>query len=175
MDLRNSLAAVTGDPGFADEFFQKSIKSSSLPAYGPLLAQAALKLRPKNAQRGYGGRSDVKVAGTSVSLARATVPGTPFYLAGLEQGDQIVSLGGSLIASQEDWDTALARHASGEEAEIAFVQRGQTRRAKVRFAADPTLEVVTFEAAGLPVSAAHRRFRRDWLASQVGRAYRLSK
>jgi len=168
-DLRRGLAEVTGDAAFADAFFAASIRGSALPDFAPLLAQAGLALRLENEGRAYLGPGPVSVAGTAVTLARDTVPGTPLYQAQLTRGDRIVSLGRFRIESQADWTGALARHRPGDRAEIRFVQRGRERTAQIVFAADPTIEIVRTETAGGTVTPAQRAFREAWLGPDAGR------
>lgn len=162
-DLRRVLAELTGDPAFADDFFDRSIEGSILPDFEPLLAQAGLKLRRRHPDSAWAGPAGLNVEAGSVTLATNTAPGTPLYDAGLDRGDGIVSLGAARIESGEDWNEALRRYSPGDEAEIRFVQRGQERRATLRFVQDPTIEVVRFETVGLVPTAAQRAFRDSWL------------
>ena len=164
-DLRRALAEVTGDRGFADQFFASSIEGSALPNFEPLLAGAGLKLRLRNAGRAYAGPAQLEPGEGGLVLGGYAAPGTPLYEAGVEKGDRIISVGGVAIASPADWDRALAPRAPGDEVEIRFIQRGRERNSRMRLVADPTLEVVRNEAAGLPVSAAQRAFRNAWLGA----------
>ena len=162
-DLRVALAEVSGDRPFADQFFAASIKGSALPDFGPLFAQAGLKLAPKNPNKAHAGAADLQVSGDAVTIGRTPPPASPLYQAGLDRGDRVLSLGGSPIATAADWDQALLRHKPGDEVEIRFVQRGRERQARLKLAADPALEVVRYEAAGLPVTPAQKAFREGWL------------
>lgn len=166
-DLQSGLAAFTGDAGFARDFFANSIRDSKLPDFEPLLAQAGLTLRPKNPRRAHLGPATLTATGGVATLARETQPGTPLYAAGLGRGDEIVSLGTTRIDGEADWNTALARAAPGDTTEIRFNQRGRERRATLTFAADPTIEVVSFEAAGLVPTRSQRAFRRAWLGAKA--------
>jgi predicted metalloprotease with PDZ domain len=49
---------------------------------------------------------------------------------------------------------------------VKFVQRGQTREAPLKIAADPTLEVVRFEKADLKPTEAQLAFRKAWLGAE---------
>ncbi len=167
-DLRAALAEVSGDQRFAAEFFASAIEDSELPDFAPLLARAGLRLRLKNAGAAWAGVSGLEVEGDVVRLQGNTFVGTPLYQAGLDRGDEIVSLGSAAIDSTEDWETALKRYRPGDRAEIHFIQRGRERRSTIVFAEDPSVEVVSFETAGLTPSAAQLAFREAWLGSKVG-------
>lgn len=166
-DLRRGLGEVTGDQAFADGFFAASIERSALPDLAPLFAKAGLKLRLKNAGQAYAGPAVLKAEGEKVTLAGNTAPGTGLYAAGVDKGDQIISLGGAAINSQDDWNRLLGQHRPGDEVEIRFIQRGLERTAKLRLAADPALEVARNETAGLPLTPAQRAFRTAWLGADT--------
>lgn len=164
-DLKRGLAEVTGDPAFAEAFFATSVEGSDLPDFAPLLARAGVVLRPRNAARAWVGPANVQATGAVVRLTGAPAPGTPLYVAGVERGDQLLSLGDRRIDSQTAWTEALTAARPGEEAEIRFIQRGVERTATLRFAPDPAIELVRVEAAGGTASAEQLAFREAWLGS----------
>jgi predicted metalloprotease with PDZ domain len=165
-DLRNGLAELTGDRAFAERFFQASVEGSALPDFAPLLARAGLVLRPRAAAAPYVGRSSVQVTDATVRLAGPPQPGSPLYLAGLEAGDEVVSLGGVAVDTEAGWRGALAAHAVGDEVEIVFNQRGAERRAMLKMAADPALEIARVETIGGALTGAQRAFREAWLGQE---------
>lgn len=165
-DLPAALAAITGDTAFAEGFFKASVEGNQFPDFEPLLAQAGLKLRPKSPKRGWLGASRVAANGPEVTLAEPPAPDTPLYGAGIEKGDRILSLGRLNIASDPDWQGALNRIAAGETTTIRFLQRGQTIEAPLTALADPTFELVRYEAAGLTPTPEQLAFRKRWMGSE---------
>lgn len=166
-DIRAALAETTGDPKFADGFFKASIEGSALPDFAPLLERAGLKLRPKAPKKAWLGAARVRVSGTEVILDQPPVPGSPLYAAGVETGDRILSIGRFEFANDADWADALERLKPDEATTVKFVQRGQTRQAALKVAADPTLEVVRFEKADLKPTEAQLAFRKAWLGADT--------
>ncbi len=162
-DLSRALGEVTKDPAFADAFFRTSVDAEALPDYAPLLDQAGLKLRPANPTAAWLGDVRLKTTGTDVRIDGAPAPDTPLYRAGLDNGDQIVSLGGTVITSDADAAAALGRYKPGQTADITYRQRGLDRRATLTFLADPTAEVVRYETAGIKPTARQLAFRAAWL------------
>ena len=158
---------VTKDPAFAEAFFTNSVDASALPNYAPLLDQAGLKLRPANPTAAWVGNVRLKTSGTEVRVDGTPAPGTPLYRAGLDNGDQIVSLGGTPIASDADVTAALGRYKPGQTADITYRQRGIDRRAKLTFVADPGVELVRYETTGATPTAAQLAFRTAWLGSET--------
>jgi predicted metalloprotease with PDZ domain len=169
-DLARELAALTGDAPYARGFMSSFVESSDLPDFAPLLAQAGLQLRAKSPSKAWLGAQKVKVSGAEVTLDEPPAPGASLYAAGMDSGDRIVSVGAAEIRSEADWQTALAQLRPGQETTIRFVQRGITREAPLKVQADPTLEVVRFEAAGMKPTPAQLAFRTRWLGAESGAA-----
>lgn len=165
-DIRAALGKTT-DPAFADAFFQASIEGSALPDFAPLLDKAGLKLRQKSPKKAWPGASRVRVSGTDVILDAPPAPNSPFYAAGVEVGDRIVSIGRFEFANEGDWTDALDRLKPDESTTVKFVQRGQTREAPLKVAADPTIEVVRYEKADLKPTDAQLAFRKAWLGEDT--------
>lgn len=166
-DLSVALTEVTGDAAFAEGFFKASVEGSGLPDFAPLLEQAGLKLRPKSPKRAWLGAQRVRVSGAEVLLAEPPAPDTPLYAAGVGSGDRILGIGRFEFANEADWQDALERLKPDETTTVRFIQRGQTREAPLKIAADPTLEVVRFEAASLKPSKAQLAFRQAWLGADT--------
>jgi predicted metalloprotease with PDZ domain len=162
-DLRKGLAAVTGDQAFADAFFALSIQGSELPDIQPMLAQAGILMRPRNPTAAWAGPVRLQVNGETVRLASATVPGTALYLAGLENGDEIVALGDTAIDSQAGWDDALKTLSPGDTVAVRFIQRGAERTGQLTLGNDPNVELVRIETTGVQPTAEQLAFRTAWL------------
>ncbi|HVF94087.1 MAG TPA: M61 family peptidase, partial [Sphingomonas sp.] len=136
-DLRQTLGKLTGDQVFADRFFRASVEGSALPDFAPLLAQAGLTLRRAHPERAWLGADRVTVEGSIVSLGQAPAEGTPLYLAGVDAGDQLVTLGRTPLANATDLPSAMARLTPGEQVQVRYRQRGLDRTALMRAASDP--------------------------------------
>jgi predicted metalloprotease with PDZ domain len=161
-DLERGLGEVTRDPAFARVFFDGSVHASGLPDYAPLLAQAGLTLRPVDATRGWLGLSLTAGEGGAV-VGDAPWPNAPAYAAGLERGDTILRIDGQPVTDPTGAQALLAGHRPGDRIVVRFRQRGVEREASLRYAADPTFEVVRSETAGGRVTPAQMAFRKNWL------------
>jgi predicted metalloprotease with PDZ domain len=167
-DLIRGLAATTKDAKFAADFFARSITGSELPDYAPLLSQAGLKLRPKNAGQASFGRVGWEREGKSVILRGLPLIGEPLYVAGLDRGDEIVTIGRFRIDAEADVRRALDRHEPGDEVAVRFIRRGQERSVSVRLVEDGALEVVRLEDTGGVPTEAQLAFRTAWLGAEAG-------
>lgn len=164
-DLKTALGEVTGDTAFATNFFARYIENSEAPDYESLLAQAGLKLQPANDGDAYLGRAFFDKDADGLVLSRNSLIGGPLYEAGLDRGDQILRVGRFKMDDESDWKRAMERHKPGDTVTIIFRQRGQERQAEITFIEDPTIEVVLFEDADLPLSEAQKIFRDAWLGA----------
>ncbi len=167
-DVRATLGRVAQDPAFAAEFFERYIAGRDVVDYDALLAGAGFVLRRAAPGRPTLGRVRLEFRDGHALVASPTLIGTPLYEAGIDRGDRILTLDGRPVAAEADVAAVLAAHAPGDAIAITFEQRGRTGSATLTLAEDPTLEVVTFETAGRPVTDEIRAFRAAWLGSRAG-------
>ncbi len=167
-DLRTTLAKVTGDQAFADDFFRRHIEGREPIDFEKVLAPAGLLLRkaaPGRAAIGAG----LSYEGGQAVILTPTVAGRAAYEAGLEQGDRIVTLNGRELTSAADAAAAMQGRQVGDTV-VAEVERNGTRwRASLVLRENPRMELVTYETARMPVTDEIRAFRERLLASRARR------
>ena len=166
-DARDTLAEVSGDAAFANDFFARYIQGHEAVDYARLLGLAGLVLRPQAPRDGFIGELRLQDAAGGVRIVNVVPVGSPAYAAGLERGDTIVSIGGTRPAGAGDIDRLVRGRRPGDALPIAFDRRGQQITATVRIVADPRQELVPAEQVGLALSPSQRRFREQWLSSQT--------
>jgi predicted metalloprotease with PDZ domain len=174
-DLRNHLAALTGNRKFADDFFDKYVEGREAPDYSRLLALAGYALVMAPDGRGWLG--DVPVSETGDGLlvgvggrntggpVRPTpVPfNTPLYDAGIDSGDTIRTIDGQ-SATMAAW-SAIGNKKPGDQVTIGVMRRGgEMITKKVTLKQDPTARQVTTVQNLSPIQKA---FRDSWLASAI--------
>ncbi|HEU0077807.1 MAG TPA: PDZ domain-containing protein, partial [Longimicrobiaceae bacterium] len=167
-DLRAALASYAGDRAFADDFFRRYVEGHEVPDYERLLAPAGMLLRRAQPGRAWIGEQVIGYDSTGAKVAGYPRTGSPLYRAGLTAGDGIVSLDGRPVATAEDVAAVLAARRPGDALAIEWVGREGRRTASLQAVESPGMEVVTYEAAGRPVTAAMRAFRESWLGSKAG-------
>lgn len=165
-DLERVLGEVSGDPAFAADVFARYIDRGEAMDYATLLAPVGMVLRPARPEAGSIGRLALADGDGGVEVVAPVPPGTPAYRAGLSSGDRIVRIDGVDVSTAAAVESALARRRPGSAVTLTVEQRGALKKARLTLAADPTLEVVTFEAAGQPVTPAIRAAREAWLGSK---------
>lgn len=166
-DAREVLAEVSGDREFADEFFARYITGKEVVDYAKLLERAGLVLRETNRDGAYLGISLQENQGI-LFVGAPPAPGSPAYVAGLDQGDAIVSIDGTRLNTVARISSVLGRHAPGDAVSVRTRRRdGSEEEVQLTLGKNPTLEIVSIESAGGEPTAAQKTFRDAWLGSQA--------
>jgi predicted metalloprotease with PDZ domain len=121
--LKETLATVSGDRAFAQEFFTRYIEGRELMDCAKLLGRAGLVVRKPSAGRAWIGAARLQLSGGAARVAAVVPLASPLYNAGVEQDDQIVSLDGSELSSPSALEQVLVRHKPGETIPIRYVRR----------------------------------------------------
>jgi len=166
-DLLATLATVSGDKDFAEDFFNSYIYSSELPDYEKLLAHAGLALVEDDSKSASLGSISIQFNDRKAIIENATLIDSPLYIAGLDRGDQITKIGRYKIRTQRQWDRMLKKSKPGDTVSIEFIQKGESRSAGVTFLANRSITVTPIESEGGEISPAAQVFRNDWLNSKV--------
>lgn len=167
-DARARLAEISGDKAFADDFFTRYIEGTEKIDYAPLLERAGFLLRPAAPTRATLGQIRTEPRFDRLQIAGPAIVGSPMYEAGLDRGDEIVSIGDVKVSSQADIDKAIASRKIGDDVTIVFMRAGREQRATAKLGADQRLEIVPIEKVeGRTLSDAQKKFREAWLASKA--------
>ncbi len=140
-DLQQALAAVTGDPAFAANFFQKCVYGHEFPDLPLLFAGLGIDMVKQ-----FPGETDLDGLGLqykdSVAVALGNVNRNhSLYAAGLNPGDQILSLNGRPIRSEADWNAAVKGLKPGQSVPIKYRQNGLEYDSQVTCKEDATWQL----------------------------------
>ena len=113
------------------------------------------------------GRVNLAQENGVLRVASPTMIGSPVYKAGVDRGDEILSVAGTTLATPDDVTKALAGRKAGDKVEIVSRRRGQEVRSTITLAEPVELELVPVEQTGTAVTAEQTRFRQAWLQSKV--------
>jgi predicted metalloprotease with PDZ domain len=164
-DLRNTLASVSGDARFADEFFARFIQGRDVVNYERLLARAGFVLRLASPGRAFAGQLRLQDARGRPRVAAAVPFGSPAYQAGLERDDVILAVAGLDVATPADFNRAIGGRRPGDQVPVVFERRGQRVTGILRLAESPQIEIVPGESLGQALTLEQRAFREAWLNS----------
>ena len=165
-DVQTALADVSGDAGFAREFFARYIYGSELPDYATLLAPAGFVLRQAAPAEAWMGDTRLSAFEGEVVVAGPTTMGTPMYDAGLSAGDRLLTMDGQAIATNADVSRVLAAHKPGDAIRVTWQSRAGETAATMTLAANPRVEIVPVEETGRAATAEQLAFRARWLGSR---------
>ena len=163
-DAEARLAEVSGDPGFARDFFGRFIQGTDLADYAALLRRAGVTLRRTVPGRAWLGDARFDDRNGILRLASPPPFASPVYAAGIDVDDEIRQFDGTRIRSFADVTAALGRRRPGDSVPIVFADRsGRQRTATITLAEDPAFELVPIERDGAALTAAQRTFRGQWV------------
>jgi predicted metalloprotease with PDZ domain len=168
--LEETLAKVSGDRAFANDFFARFIQGHEVVDYARLLTRAGFVARTRGAgQATFAGNQLLNFGGGAGARVTAPVPlESALYKAGVDQDDQVISIGGTNLTSQQALDDLLRKHKPGDSVPIRFVRRsGEAVTATLVLGESVRIEIVPVEQAGGSLSPEQKRFRDDWLGSKV--------
>ena len=164
--LKETLAKVSGDRAFTNDFFTKFVEGREVVDYARLLARAGLVVRKRAPGRAFAGQVTLQPAGSAMHVAGLVPWESPLYKAGVAQDDQLVNLGGVELRSPNAWNDALSKRKPGDRVSLRFVRRsGEMVNTTIALEEDPSVEVVLIEKSGGSLTDDQRRFRDLWLGS----------
>jgi predicted metalloprotease with PDZ domain len=161
------LGEVTHDSAFANDFFRRYVEGHEVVDYARLLAPAGFLLRKAQPGRGWMGAS-IADDSASVVVTQSAIEGGSFYRAGIDRGDRIFAADGVPTPTADSLAAVVRRHAAGETLRLDVKQRTGRHEVAVTLVENPAVEIVPYEAAGMPVTDAIREFRQSWLGSKAG-------
>ena len=167
-DIRITLGEVTGDQAFADAYFRRYIAGQEVPDYPQLFAAVGLVFKQSRPGTGWLGDVQFSPGSDRLTISSATLVGQPVYLAGLDRGDILTSLGGGPVVTSSDVDSIVAAHRPGDTLAVAYRSHGEMLAGRIVLQENPHMELVPAERTGVAVTPGALDARRRWLASRAG-------
>jgi len=164
-DLENALAENT-NPQFAEKLFRDHIYGKAPLDYKELLGKAGLLLRPARPNGIWLG-AQVSYATNELEISSDVLRDSPLYNAGLDKGDKIYLFDGQAIKNETEMEAWLSKRHPGDLVQLEVETRAGKKSLGMVLAADPTLEIVSFEKAAQPVTPEITAFRASWLGSKA--------
>lgn len=134
-DLQNTLYEVTKDKAFAESFFKNHILGNQLPNYNELLATVAMDFELTQKGKLWFGKLgldiDDKKKPATATISNYMLFGSPFYNAGLEKGDILVSIDDKMITSVNDYREILPTLEEGKTVTVTYERFGKINKVEV--------------------------------------------
>lgn len=164
-DVQAQLAAVSNDPAFAADFVKHYIAGTDKIDYAPLFLRAGFLLRRKAGAPALG--IALTKGANGMRVVNSTRIGSPAYNAGLDLDDEVISISGTKLVTQEDLVKLLNAHKSGDTLEIVFNRRGQELHTTATLADSLDFELVPVESTGVALTSEQKQFREAWLSTKT--------
>jgi predicted metalloprotease with PDZ domain len=165
-DAEARLAEVSGDRGFARDFFARHIQGHDVADYARLLMRAGLVLRKRQAGRAWWGDLQIETRNGSTHVAALVPFDSPAYNAGLEQDDELRDIDGGRVGSSDDVEAVLRRHKPGDRIQVTFVDRtGTPKTARHACRGSASRRRAGRSAGG--ATPAQKLFRESWLGRKI--------
>lgn len=165
-DVQTQLAKVSGDPAFAADFVRRYMQGTDKLDYAALLLHAGFILRPASGAPTLG-RMQLRPVDGKLHVTAPTTIGSPAYLAGIDRGDDLISIGSAPLTTEADLKQALSTHKPGDTVDLVFLRRGEQTHTTATLIAPTDLEIVPLESTGTPLTPAQQTFRDAWLNSKA--------
>ncbi|MEJ1239348.1 PDZ domain-containing protein [Chryseolinea sp. T2] len=159
-DLRAALADYAS-PAFADSFFDKHIFQSQMPDYEKLLASVGVSYASVGNTSWLG--ASMELRDSLIVISNYTTIGSPAYKAGLEQGDQIMSVNGQKYNDPKALLAAVSQMVPNTKANVEFMRQGVRRTAALTTERDPSKRTLLFEDDGKTADNGVAKRRSAWL------------
>ncbi len=155
------FARIVSEVAGADmtDFFAKYIRDASPLPYDEALAVAGLRLVREPAPQPYTGGIVIDPQGPGLRLG-ALRNDSPAERAGLQQGDVLVSIGGTAV-TRENWRSTLNRYKQGDRIPVTFRRFRRNVESMLDLGPPEIFEYRIEEIANAPEEA--RRIRAAWL------------
>lgn len=139
-DIEASLARVTGDAAFAEGFFARHIRGSEAPDFAGLLEPFGVEVGLRSSDAPWMGALAFRFDGDGATLLATPLERSPFYAAGIDQGDLLVSLGGRPVSTRASLTTAIGGRDPGDQVVVTYESRGERFERTVAVGSDPALQ-----------------------------------
>lgn len=168
--LRGILAEVTSDKQFAEDFFNNHIIGNKLPDYNSLLNTVAMDFQLLQKGSLWFGKVafdiDEEKKSKNTTLSNYMLYGSPFYKAGLEKGDVLVSINNKLVTSLNSYREILSTLEKEKKAIVTFERFGKKNTVEVVPTQIPYRALVYLAKNEPIIKAKQVEERKKWLSTK---------
>ncbi len=166
-DLQRVLGVVAKDTAFAGTFFRRYIYGHDTPRFAENLALAGLAVIPNKVLAAALPRQvEFDEQGRCI-LSRNTTMGSGLYKAGIDRGDEIMTLDGVKITDMATLEGVMRKHTPADLVPVRVRSRaGIERTTQVVLTEDTNVQVQPMESVEkMSATQGQKELRTAWLAS----------
>jgi len=166
-DLQRVLGVVAKDTAFAGTFFRRYIYGHEAPRFAENLALAGLAVIPNKVLAAALPRQVEFTEDGRCILSRNTTLGSGLYKAGIDRGDEIMTLDGVKITDLATLEGVMRKHTPADLVPVRVRSRaGVERTTQVVLTEDTNVQVQPMEnVEKMTATQAQKDLRAAWLAS----------
>jgi predicted metalloprotease with PDZ domain len=166
-DLQRVLGTVAKDTAFAGTFFRRYIYGHEAPRFAENLALAGLAVIPNKVLAAALPRQVEFTEDGRCILSRNTTMGSGLYKAGIDRGDEIMTLDGVKITDLATLEGVMRKHTPADLVPVRVRSRaGVERTTQVVLTEDTNVQVQPMEnVEKMTATQAQKDLRAAWLAS----------
>lgn len=161
-DLENTLIEYAGQ-SFGQRFFEEYIYASNMPNYEELFASVGVNIAQPHMEKAYSGLN-VEFKDKKATISTNFKQNEAAYLAGLEKGDELISINGTPMPRKEKKFTKLLESFKpGDKVPIIYERFGKRKSTTLTFQNTSFYETSLYEQENLEVSAKKKDRQDAWL------------
>lgn len=174
--MQETLAGIT-DAAFAKNFFSKYITGYEQIDWSALFAKAGYDIINPNAGKATLGIFGNTAPGRSITnnpadpakliIPNNTTRGTAAYEAGLDFGDELLSLDGKEVKTIAEVNDIVNAKKPGDAIAASYLHRGIRKNTTIVLKERSGVSFVPFESGGKTVTSDMQRIRDSWFTSKV--------
>ncbi len=166
-DIQNVLTEMTGNAGFAEDFFQNHIYSNQLPDYASLFERAGYKFVKKNPGRTSVGYLRLQFENGKSFLASPPLFSSPIYDAGISEGDEILLIDGQPVTDYAELNYIIGTRRAGDEIKIRFLHNGNLKESSIKLVEDNQYILIPNEKFSIRIKEEETALRQSWLSGKT--------
>jgi len=157
--MQETLAGIT-DKSFAETFFTRYIYGHEPIDYNTLMAKAGYTLQKASSQLTLG--VSLSSDDGKLLIVANTQKGSPAYEAGLDVGDELLSIDNATVKVREDLVAAVNTHKAGDTINIRYKHRGIEKQTQAVLKEQALITLVPYEQSNQPVTEEMKAIRSSW-------------
>ncbi|MCR9227420.1 MAG: PDZ domain-containing protein [Flavobacteriaceae bacterium] len=161
-NLHDALNQYAGNT-FGDNFFNNYIYQSHMPDYKSLMDSVGVILEQPEAAPYFGAYVSMGPDNSGYTIRRNTSIGSPAYVAGLDNGDVVLSINNKPLTAGQSFEDYLAQFNLGEPIEVKFSRYGIEKSTEMVLTPSPDYTFSLIEDKEEKPSKKMLEQRKGWL------------
>ncbi|MCK0161432.1 M61 family metallopeptidase [Allomuricauda sp. F6463D] len=165
-NLHDALNEYAGKE-FGDHFFNNYIYKSDMPDYKTLMTSVGVVLEQPKQVPYFGAYTSMSADKSGYTILRNTKIGSPAYLAGLDNGDVILSINDKPFTENQKFEDYLGQFNLDEQLKVKFTRYGKEKITELVLTPSPDYEFSLMEDKEEQPTKEMLEQRKEWLTIKL--------